>query len=289
MIPPLLTFNSRGAIFSPSGAVDYQKFQKNLALLQGWGLDIRVSHACFKRCRYLAGRDHERAWHFVSLLEKGFDFLWASRGGYGALRLLPLLDEDLIDLRKPFWLIGFSDVSILLNYFTGRFGLITLHAPVITSLYETSICAIAALKKLLFAGEEIFLTGKSWEEGETEGLLLGGNLVSLVSLLGTRWFPDLSGKILFLEEINEDLYRIDRLFTQLYHAGVFQRISGLALGEFKGVDVNGLRELVYEYFDGPTVAELPVGHTANNFPLLIGAKTRLVSRKEKAFLHQSLF
>jgi len=289
MIPPLLAPGSKGAVFSPSGAVSYQKFQKNFFLLESWGLDIEISPECFRKCRYLAGSDHERTWHLISLLEEGYDFLWAARGGYGALRLLHLLDEYLEDIKRPFWLIGFSDVSILLNYFTTRFELTTLHAPVITSLCETNIWALAALKNLLFSGKEIFLTGQSWQRGKTKGLLLGGNLVSLVSLLGSKWFPDLSGKILFLEEINEDLYRIDRLLTQLYHAGVFAEISGLALGEFKGVNLEELKEIICEYYDGPTVAELPVGHGSNNFPILIGGETWLESQEGRAFLYQKLF
>ena len=289
MIPPLLTSRSKGAIFSPSGAVDFEKFQKNLEFLESWGLNIEVSPNSFQKCRYLAGKDHERAWDLITLLSSGYDFLWASRGGYGALRILPLLDECLENIKKPFWLIGFSDVSILLNYFATRFGLMTLHAPVVSSLYETSICAVAALKKTLFHGKGVYLVGKCWQEGDAEGLLLGGNLVSFVSLLGSKWFPDVSGKILFFEEINEDLYRLDRMFTQLYHAGVFAEISGLALGEFKDIDACALKELICEYFQGPVVAGLPVGHGAKNFPLFIGGKTKLKSQAKEAFLCQKVF
>ncbi|WP_157627827.1 S66 peptidase family protein [Thermodesulfatator autotrophicus] len=280
---PVLFRGARGAVFSPASVPDKEKISKGVAFLKTWGLEIDVNP--FKKCRYLAGRDEERAFELASLLEKPYSFLWASRGGYGSLRLLPLLDE-LVERVRPVWIIGFSDVSILLNYFFTRFGLVTLHAPVVASLFETSLCTLAVLKNVLLRGKNIFLTGEVWREGEAQGILIGGNLVSLVSLLGSRWAPDFSGKLLFLEEVNEDLYRLDRLITQLYHAGVFKKISGLLLGEFKGVSYQEIKPLFLEVFNGPILAGLPVGHGIKNYPLFIGASSSLLASSGQSFLLQ---
>ncbi len=290
IVPPFLPLKkARLAVFSPAGRVNVESLQKGLRFLSAWGFEIEIPPAVWTRCRYLAGDDYERAGLFYRLWMEDFDLLWASRGGYGSLRLLPLLDELLPAApQAPKWILGFSDVSILLNYLFKRFGLVTLHAPVISSLYETSVCALAALKKCLFRERRLKLSGESWLPGETSGILLGGNLSSLASLLGSPWFPDLRGKILFLEDVNEDLYRLDRLFTQLASAGVFEEIKGLALGDFGGVDLLALKSLVLEYFRGPTLAELPVGHGVHNYPLYIGAPSFLRVGKEGGFLEQAV-
>ncbi|AEH44452.1 peptidase U61 LD-carboxypeptidase A [Thermodesulfatator indicus DSM 15286] len=289
MNKPVLFIGARGAVFSPAGVPDPKKIANGVNFLKTWGLEIDVDPECFKNCRYLAGRDEERALHLVSLLEKPYTFLWASRGGYGSLRLLPLLDELIERIRHPVWIIGFSDVSILLNYFFSRFGLLTLHAPVISSIFEVSLCTLAVLKNTLFGRKRVFLIGEVWREGEAQGLLIGGNLVSVASLLGSRWAPDFSGKILFLEEVNEDLYRLDRLVTQLYNYGVFEEISGLALGEFKGVNYQEIIPLFKEVFNGPILAGLPVGHGIKNYPLVIGARTHLCTRYGQAYLLQDIY
>ncbi len=283
IFPPPLGPKARLAVISPAGRSKSGLLEKGIRFLAAWGLEIYLPQQ--KPCRYLAGRDQERAGQLARCWGN-FDVLWASRGGYGCLRLLPFLDEILASPRRPFWVIGFSDISILLNYVYHRFGMITLHAPVISSLYETSICALGALKNCLFRRAKIRLQGKTLHPGEARGPLLGGNLTSLVSLVGTPWFPDLEGKILFLEEINEDLYRVDRLLTQLYLTGVFEKIKGLLLGDFDRIKTYELQEIVSEYFRGPTLAEIPVGHGVHNYPLLIGADTYLLAGKEGGFLEQ---
>ncbi len=282
--PPPLGPKARLAVISPSGQVNSASLSKGLRLLKRWGFEIWLPPK-FGKCRYLAGTDQERAALLAKCWGK-FDVLWASRGGYGCLRLLPLLDELLERPKRPFWLVGFSDITILLNYSYQRFGLVGLHAPVICSLYETSLCALATLKACLFLKPAIRLQGKGVREGEALAPLLGGNLTSLVSLLGTPWFPDLYEKILFLEEVNEDLYRVDRLLTQLYHAQVFEGIKGLVLGDFDRINPKDLEEIVTEYFEGPILTQIPIGHGVQNYPLLIGALTRLVVKKEVGFLVQ---
>ncbi len=276
------------AVFSPSGAVSRRILLEGLKTLEGMGLNYYLASNIYARYRYLAGRDEERAEALVQLLSLGFPGLWASRGGFGALRLLSLLEKLLpSSLSKPFWLLGFSDVSILLNYFWERYGLITLHAPVVSSLPETSINALAVLRGLLFGSlQELFYPAEGWQEGEAEGFLVGGNLATLASLLGTPWFPCLKDRILFLEEINESPYRVDRLFSQLKAAGVLDKVKALALGDFSGLPSETLREIVLEHYQGPILSGLPVGHGVDNFPLLIGAPTKVVIQGPRGYLKQ---
>ena len=278
------------AVFAPSGAVSRQALGEGLKALQSLGLNYYLAANVYARHRYLAGNDEERAFTLAQLLSAGFPALWACRGGFGALRLLHLLEDYLPEaLSRPFWVVGFSDVSLLLNYFFEKYGLLTLHAPVITSLPETGINALATLRKLLFGGlRELVYRGQSWREGRAEGLLIGGNLATLVSLLGTPWFPQTAGRILFLEETNESPYRVDRLFSQLRFSGALEQVKALALGEFQGLPLEILREIVLEHYEGPVLYGLPIGHGLENFPLLIGAPTRLFIEDHEAYLHQYL-
>ena len=284
----MLKRGARVGIFAPSGAIIRENLSKGLRCLEAWGFKCYVPEQIFEKCRYLAGDDAHRANLFIELVSSGeCEILWAARGGYGALRLLPFLEQNISSLKRPFWLIGFSDVSILLIYFYQRFGLITLHAPVVASLLDTSLCALGALRCLLFSQGEVRLTGEAWREGRVCRPLVGGNLASLVSLLGTPWFPDLQGKILFLEEVNEPAYRVDRMFTQLALSGALEGVEGLALGSFTLVKPRFLWELVTEIFPrGPVVSALPCGHTGQNFPLFIGAETELWAKGTEGVLSQ---
>ncbi len=269
--PPRIRRGSRVAVFAPSGAVTWSRLAKGLRCLEAWGLFYDLSPGIFFKHHYLAGKDAFRAGFLLERLLSGtYDILWAARGGYGSVRLLPFLENAPGPPKTACWVIGFSDVSILLNYFALKWGLPCLHAPVIASLMDTSLGALASLRAVLWQHQEIRLGGTPWRLGKAKGPLVGGNLVSLMSLLGTPWFPELSGKILFLEEVNESTYRVDRLFTQLYLSGKLKGVKGMVLGSFIGVDPKRLREIVLSIFQGPVLASLPCGHTIQNYPLLIG-------------------
>ncbi len=287
LVPPSLKPKDYVAIFSPAGAVKKEDLDQGLNELKKLGFNYQLMASVWARCRYLAGRDEERILDLLQAFKK-FPALWASRGGYGCLRLLPWLEALLPEkIRKTFWLIGFSDLTILLNYFYQRFGLLTLHGPMIHSLPYTSPEALKTLKRLLLGQQRLLLyKGVFWREGEAEGPLLGGNLSSLVSLLGTPWFPDLNGALLFLEEVNESPYRVDRLLSQLAFSGKLDQVKALILGEFSGLSPETLREIVIELFPGPILACLPIGHTPKNYPLLIGALSRIYSYQKEGFLEQ---
>ena len=173
-----------------------------------------------------------------AFLNKKADILLAHRGGYGSMKILPKLDFKLIR-NNPKILAGFSDLSALLNVISERTGLTTLHSPMVINFSPPSRFAIRSFlnavngfpNRNLFEGAPV----KVYRSGKSRGILKGGNLITLTALLGTEWEVNMDGAILFLEEVNEKLYEVDRYLTQWILAGKLQKVKGLILGNFRGI------------------------------------------------------
>ncbi len=224
-------------IIAPAGQMqDEGRFRKGVKVLQEMGFQVRYPPNLWPGMEYLADSDHNRGFEYNSLLlDEEIKGLIAMRGGYGCLRMLDTIDLSVVS-GKPKFLVGFSDITILQNYLYEQTGLISLHGPVVTSLgsateeARTSLfccltqnncqCIESTAIEVLRAGPEI------------SAPLVGGNLASLVTLLGTRYDFSWDNKIVFLEDINEPAYKIDRMLTQLKLAGKFDNITGLILGDF---------------------------------------------------------
>jgi len=267
------------AIVAPSGTFPEERLRRGEAVLLERGYRVlrllpRESH------RYLAGPDEERR----ALLERAFGdpevrAVFAARGGYGATRLLGRIDwERVARGGKP--LVGFSDVTALHAALHVR-GVRSVHGPVVTRLGEEPPDSLERLFGLLESDRPPPpLVGRTVVAGEAEGPLVGGCLSLLVALLGTPHFPPLDGCILFLEDVGEAPYRIDRMLTQLHASGALDRVAGIALGEWAGCDDSTGRgsEVAEEILAGlgkPLVAGLPFGHGARNLALVHGARARL--------------
>jgi muramoyltetrapeptide carboxypeptidase len=219
--------------------------------------------------------------------DQGIKAIIALRGGFGCLRMMDQVNLSAV-ASNPKFLVGFSDISLLQNYLATRIGLVSLHGPVAIGLGATDDCARQRLAKCLqgdwretlpLAGVEVLRAAD-----QVSAPLLGGNLASLVSIIGTPFDFSWEGKIIFLEDINEPAYRVDRMLTQLFLAGKFNKIAGLLLGDFSGLHPPGdqLQQLYLntiwkrvlelckdEHF--PIWANLPSGHRANNQTLPLGA------------------
>jgi len=285
-----LSSGDRIALFAPAGAVSEEELLAGIKILESWGLRVFVSERIFEKHRYLAGTDQSRAREFRELLLSGnFKVLWAARGGFGSLRILPYLKEikPAFGKQAPM-IIGFSDLSVLMNYLLDRFNLFSWHAPTVSFLGKLSREASQALCDHLFGRTRFMAQGLSLIEGESEGPLCGGNLASLVSLLGTPYEPDFSGKILILEETNEPLYRLDRLFTQLALAGVFENLSGLVVGDLCGLPPEEYLPILKEVLPDrlPTAYAFPFGHFPDTRAFPLGKKARLITHKSEAFLFE---
>jgi muramoyltetrapeptide carboxypeptidase len=288
--PPRLRSGGVVRIVAPSGPVPREAFLAGLDLLRA-RYDVRWDEATiFARAGFLAGPDEQRLPALLgALTEPDVDAVMMARGGYGLLRLLPFLRPEVFALR-PRPLVGFSDGTALLAA-SARGGLVSIHGPVVTQLANLSTDDQRSLyQRLETPGPALLLDGlEEIIPGRARGPLLGGNLQLFSRLVGTPYLPELEGAILFLEDLGERPYRIDRLITHLDLAGVFSAASAVVLGDF-----SSCREPEATRAESPTAEEvlverfgrLPIpvvwggafGHGTRNVALPYGALAELDTR-----------
>jgi muramoyltetrapeptide carboxypeptidase len=271
------------AVAAPAGRVAPDALEAGLAALAELAPGCRVDcpPAVSASLDYLAGPDEERAANLGELMgDPGLGAVIAARGGFGCLRLLPLMDLAAL-ARSKTCLIGFSDLTALLNPLAAL-GLVTLHGPVVTQIPSLDQASRADLAALL-AGRRPWpaaLNGQGLTSGRATGPLMGGNLTTLCSLLGTPWFPDLTGAVLVLEDSGEAPYRLDRLISQLELSGALTRVAGVAVGRLsdQASDPPGMAPALARRLEGlgkPVVMGLPFGHGAANRLVPLGALAEL--------------
>ena len=221
----------------------------------------------------------------TGFLNKNAQIILAQRGGCSCMKLLPHLDFGLIR-NNPRILAGFSDLSALLNAISERTGLTTLHSPMVINFSPPSRFTIRSFlnavngfpKRNLFEGAPV----KAYRSGIARGRLKGGNLITLTALIGTEWDMDTDGAILFLEDVDEKLYEVDRYLTQWILAGKLRNVKGLILGDFRGI---GDRD-VYKILSGQMKIDFPlvhcayIGHVKNKITLPVGARVELNTMKK---------
>jgi muramoyltetrapeptide carboxypeptidase len=243
-----------------------------------------------RRVRYLAGDDARRTEELrLALADRGTKAVFAARGGYGSMRLLPHVwpatrrDGATRMLGGPKLVIGFSDITAL-HCALQATGQVSVHGPSVNQLATQPIAIVERLFALLedAASPPARIVGTPLVGGVAEGPLLGGNLSLLTRLIGTLWLPNLEGAVLLLEDVSEQPYRIDRMWTHLRLAGVFDRVAGLALGDFTGCEDPAADYSVRDVLQDlagetglPCVVGLPIGHDAVNVPVALGARVRL--------------
>ena len=267
------------AVVAPAGPVPRDRFRRGLRVLEGLGRTVEVFFdESAEEDGFLAAPDAERAERFLEAATSGADAIIAARGGYGAYRLLRCLPASAPGSSMS--LIGFSDVTALLLGLSRRWGWCGVHGPNVTTLVDLDGPSLDAFRCFLDepGGETAFCGLDALHPGRGEGPLIGGNLSVLCSLLGTPEEPDLTGRVLVIEDIGEAPYRLDRLLHHLASCRSFPGLAGLVVGDLgRGADDavrRGLRALCADH-DLPAVAGLPVGHGASNHPLLLGASAVL--------------
>lgn len=289
--PPALKEESIIAVVSPASAEKSERFDSAKKRLEKLGFLVKEGgHARLKN-KYFAGTDEERAADFnAALKDESVSAIFAARGGYGCSRLLSRLDYDSAK-RNPKIILGGSDLTVLLWAIHQRTGLYTFFGPMALEIGRgLEGFSARVLWKILsenIIGEFTFPPEHhpySLKPGTARGRLIGGCLSLVVSLLGTEYFGDVSGRLLFLEEIGEKPFRIDRMLTHLRNAGVFNKISGLMLGDFhqcwEGDDGESLQlreiiEQVLEDVNIPVMAGLPFGHGKLKMTLPLGIKAEM--------------
>lgn len=290
------------AVVSPAGPVTPELLEQGITTLESWGLEVLLHDAVFDRrvwAGYLAGHDHVRLGSLREAVEDPqVRALIFSRGGYGTMRLLP--DLDLSGLRHdPKLLVGFSDITALHLHLAARVGLTSLHGPVIKSFRlhdDDPYDSLGALRRALFGlrdPEPTFEGLRKIRAGEARGLVFGGNLSIVASMVASPHCPDLNDSILVLEDVGEEDYRLDRLFTTLRLSAKASRPAGIVLGDFtrcSGVYVDeaaidGFVGRLAAEFDCPVVAGFPCGHASRNVPVPMGVEATLDADAGRLIFH----
>lgn len=297
---PALKRGDTVGVVAPAAAVERESLERGLSLLESIGLRVRVSEHVLGRDGILAGTDRRRGEELQAFFaDPDIRAIFAARGGYGSGRILPLLDFDAIGLTpKPF--IGFSDVTFLLNSIVDRAGLVAIHGPMLAfeqEIQERHRRSFEHLRKLL-TGELARFEMEARtvvHPGSAEGILMGGCLSIIAAMAGTPYFPVLDGRILFLEEVGEKAYRIDRLLVQLRQAGLLDRCAGIVFGAIHpvGADDNE-QKLIARFiteqtagFGIPVLFGIEAGHGTDNLALPLGVRARIDSDTRRLIITEA--
>lgn len=299
--PPMLKEGDTIGIITPGSSIDEDELQDSIKNLEELGLKPYYTNNMLAKNAYLGGTDKQRADDINHMFANdNVDGIFCARGGYGCNRILPMIDYEMIK-RNPKILGGYSDITALLYAITSQTGVVTFHAPVgISTFNEYSIDYIRKVLmstkspvELISAEEDEEREDEAYHKyvitsGTAEGELIGGNLSIAASLLGTPYDLDYKDKIVFLEDIGEEPYRIDRMLTELLLAGKLQEAAGIVLGVFVDCEVDEeepsysdsftLKEVMFDRLQGlgiPVVYGLSFGHIKNKFTLPVGIKTKL--------------
>jgi muramoyltetrapeptide carboxypeptidase len=290
--PPALRQGDRLAVVAPASAFSLEEFEAGVSELRSIGFEVTHDPRIFERQGYLAGSAATRAAVFEEAWrDPSVAGIVAVRGGYGSVQILPLLDGGAFDgPPKPF--IGYSDNTSLLSWLTLGHGLVTFHGPMIEGRFargEAGYDRETFVRALMTCEAPGLLTHPQVEvlhDGDVSGMLIGGTLTQITSSLGTPFaFDPPPGCVLFLEDVGERPYRIDRMFTQLKLSGTLARASALVFGEMIRCEEPGgtplIRDVVgdlVEGFPGPVLYGMPSGHTAGpTMTLPFGVRARVVT------------
>lgn len=284
-LPPPLQPGARIRLVAPAMTVNRERFEAGVRHLREAHFEPVHDDGVFAAHRYLAGSDAHRLGALLEALDDpDASAIWVARGGFGCTRLLPGLDVDRI--REAYkWLIGFSDVTALHGAWH-RAGLATLHGPNVSTLARWSEEARQATWTLLREPPAGALPGRLMRgEPGTVAPLVGGNLALLGAMTGTGHLPETKGRILLLEDVGEELYRLDRTLTQLRQAGVLDGVLGYVVGQLSWMDedvpegyAEDALEVVLDHLEGdgvPVLAYVPVGHETSSFPVPLGVNVKI--------------
>ncbi len=274
-------------VVAPGAAVDREFLERGVNELVRQGYRVKVSPRALARDRILAGSDQERASELMRFFaDPDIRAIFAARGGYGAGRLLPLIDFDTLK-RTPKIFLGFSDQTFLLNAMATLSAMVCFHGPMVAKDLAGGITQRSMNHlRCLLAGELATFELHGTEmihPGVAEGELIGGCLSIIVAMLGTPYVPDFAGKILFLEDTGEKAYRIDRMLVQLKQSGALDQVAGVVFGGMRSpADAESEQRLIRQFaaeqtagFEIPVLWGVEAGHGTENFTVPIGARARV--------------
>ena len=285
--PPYLKSGDKIAIVATARKVSPSEMDVAISTLRSWGLQVVTGPHLFGEENQYSGSDEERASDLQMMLDdKKIRTVFCARGGYGTVRIIDQLNFSTFE-QHPKWIVGYSDITVIHSHVQTQFGIDSLHAIMpINFPDEGSETAIESLRKALF-GEILEYTTESHplnEAGNISGILTGGNLSILYSLNGTPSDIQTEGKILFIEDIDEYRYHIDRMMMNLKRCGKLNGLKGLVVGGLTGMNDNTIafgkspEQIIAEYAHEagiPVCFNFPAGHIADNRALIMGREAQL--------------
>jgi len=284
--PPALIKGDKIGLVAPARKIKPDEIDKAIEIIESQGFVPVYDENLFATENQFAGSDQLR----TSIIQQMLDdteikAIFCVRGGYGSVRIIDLLNFEPFK-KHPKWFVGYSDVTVFHSHINKNLDVQTLHASMPINFPENTALALNGLFEVLKGESPVYITeiNPMNKKGITEGILTGGNLSVLYSLMGSGSFPDMENKILFIEDLDEYLYHIDRMMMGLKRAGMLDKLNGLIIGGMTDMNDNEvpfgktayetIKEAVAAY-DYPVCFGFPAGHFNNNRPLIMGAKVKL--------------
>lgn len=284
--PPNLKKGDKIGIAAPARKISLPEIGKAISIFEEHGFQMVYHPELFETNNQFAGSDEVRAACFQELLnDPEIKAIISARGGYGSVRIIDKLDFSHF-VKNPKWIIGYSDLTVFHSHLVKVLGVESLHAGMLLSFEENTKQSVEGLMNVLYGKSPDYQIPSNLlnRKGSSKAQLVGGNLSVLYSLLGSKSFPDTKGKILFLEDLDEYLYHIDRMMMGLKRAGVFNGLQGLVVGSMTDMNDNKVpygktaEEIISEHvkeFNFPVCFNFPAGHIPDNRPLIMGAEAEL--------------
>ncbi|MDI3521159.1 MAG: muramoyltetrapeptide carboxypeptidase [Anaerophaga sp.] len=284
-------FIKKGALFglvSPAGRIDSDVISRAGVFLERHGFRSRRGKYVTHEHYQFSGTDEERIDDLQAMIDDPeVEVIWCCRGGYGTLRIIDALDFSRMPV-QPKWLVGFSDISVIHATLQNNYNTVSVHGPMPVNLPADNNYGAEwnHLLDILQGHDIVYRTPANIlnKQGTSAGQLIGGNLSLLAAMTGTRYDFDPRGKILFIEEVGEQLYHLDRMMYQLRLSGKLEHLKGLIVGHLTDMKDgkipfgNSAREIIRditERYDYPVLFDFPAGHETPNEPLLMGAQVHL--------------
>lgn len=299
--PPFLKKGDKIGIVAPARWVKPEEIEPALTVFESWGLEVVRGENLYKQHQQFAGTDEQRATDMQAMLDnEDIRAIICARGGYGTVRII-----DKLDFRKfaanPKWIAGYSDITALHSHIESLYGIETLHAPMPFSYKDDSASAesFESLRMALFGENLSYETeaGKLSRKGLAQAPITGGNLSILYSISGSASECDTNGKVLFIEDLDEYLYHVDRMMQQLKRSGKLANLAGLVVGSMSKMRDNQFpfgktaQEIIAEAvkdYDYPVLFDFPAGHDPLNKTLILGRTVNLeVGEKARLIFLQS--
>ena len=294
IIPPKLKVGAKIGIISTARKISLQELKPAITILESWGLEVTLGKNIFKEDNQFAGTVEQRSADLQSMIDnEDIKAILCARGGYGSVQIIGNIDFSSLQ-KSPKWIVGFSDVTVLHSHLN-NLGLATLHATMPKNFATNTKDALKSLKKSLFREGTIVECDPHPfnKKGRIEAEIVGGNLSILYSLLGSDSDIDTDGKILFMEDLDEYLYHIDRMIMNLKRNGKFENLKALIIGGMNDMNDNDIpfgktaEQIILEHtkkYNFPICFGFPAGHINDNSAIVFGVKSLLEISAKKVRL-----